>query len=208
MKVGRGGGRKKKKVGVLRFSGREGGKWGGVIRSFGPEDRRWGVLRSSEPEDRRNPHLRRAPFSSKKSHLPLSSVRSSDHSSGPKIQDGGFFDLRCHPEPIDEIDYELEIQLATEEFESESSFEDDATELPDAAPTILNPSDISEFFFRKQARIMSLYRSNQPIITSTIRSRRSSFTKKWKTTPLHANHKEEYLACPPVGIALFLSLEP
>ena len=59
------------------------------------------------------------------------------------------------PDPIDEIDSELEIELAAEEPESESSFEDDATDQPDAVP-VNNPSDLFEFFFREQARLAFL----------------------------------------------------
>ena len=50
------------------------------------------------------------------------------------------------PDPIDEIDYELEIEFAAEDPESESSFKDDAPVQPDAIPAN-NPS--VEFFFRK-----------------------------------------------------------
>ena len=51
------------------------------------------------------------------------------------------------PDPIDEIDYELEIELATKISESESCFEDDAPDQPDATPAN-NTSDLFEFFFR------------------------------------------------------------
>ena len=55
------------------------------------------------------------------------------------------------PDSIDEIDYELEIELAAEESESEPSFEDDAPDQPDAIPAN-NTSNLFEFFFREQAR--------------------------------------------------------
>ena len=76
---------------------------GGVIRSSGREDGRWGwffVLRTRNIEE--PPHLRRnpPPFS-KKSHPPPSSVRSSTHSSRPKIEDGGVFDLRGRTSKIE-----------------------------------------------------------------------------------------------------------
>ena len=57
-------------------------------------------------------------------------------------------DLPDPADPIDEIDYELELELAAEESESEPSSEDDMTDLPDAVPTNLTPSDVFEFFFR------------------------------------------------------------
>ena len=63
------------------------------------------------------------------------------------------------PHPINEIDYELEIELAADESESESSFEDDALDQPDAIPTN-NTSDLFEFFFRDQARLAFLNRGN------------------------------------------------
>ena len=63
------------------------------------------------------------------------------------------------PGPIDEIDYELEIKLAAEESESESSFEDDAPDQPDAIPAN-NASDFFEFCFREQARLATLSRGN------------------------------------------------
>ena len=63
------------------------------------------------------------------------------------------------PDPIDEIDYELEIELAAEETESESSFEDDAPVLPDAT-SAKNTSDLFEFFFREQARLAFRNRGN------------------------------------------------
>ena len=56
------------------------------------------------------------------------------------------------PDSIDEIDYELEIELAAEESESESSLEDDAPDKPDAIPAN-NTSDLFEFSFREQARL-------------------------------------------------------
>ena len=56
------------------------------------------------------------------------------------------------PDPIDEIDYEPEIEFAAEESESESSFEDDAPDQVDAIPAN-NTSDLFEFFFREQARL-------------------------------------------------------
>ena len=61
------------------------------------------------------------------------------------------------PDPIGEIDYELEIELAA--GESEYSFEDDATDQPDAVPTN-NLSDFFEFFFREQPRLAFLNRGN------------------------------------------------
>ena len=64
------------------------------------------------------------------------------------------------PDPIDEIDCGLEIELAPEESESESKFEDDAPDQPDAIPEN-NPSDLFEFFFRKQARLAFLNRGNK-----------------------------------------------
>ena len=64
------------------------------------------------------------------------------------------------PDPIDEIDYELEIELAAEECELESSFEDDAPDQPDAIPAN-NTSDLFEYFFREQARLAFLSRGNQ-----------------------------------------------
>ena len=48
------------------------------------------------------------------------------------------------PDLIDEIVYELEIELAAEESESESSFEDDAPIQPDAIPAN-NTSDLFGF---------------------------------------------------------------
>ena len=62
------------------------------------------------------------------------------------------------PDPIDKIDYELEIELAAEEFESESSFEDDAPVQPDTIPSN-NTSDLFHFF-REQARLAFLNRGN------------------------------------------------
>ena len=58
-----------------------------------------------------------------------------------------------------DIDYELELELAAEESESESDFEDDAPAPPDAIPAN-NTSDLFEFFFREQARLAFLNRSN------------------------------------------------
>ena len=63
------------------------------------------------------------------------------------------------PNPIDEIDYELEIELAAEQSESESSFEDNALDQPDAI-SANNTSDLFEFFFREQARLAFLNRGN------------------------------------------------
>ena len=63
------------------------------------------------------------------------------------------------PDPIDEIDYELEIELAAEESESESSFEEGATDQPDAVSANI-PSDLFEFFFREQARLAFPNRGN------------------------------------------------
>ena len=63
------------------------------------------------------------------------------------------------PDPIDEIYYELEIELAAEESESESSFEGDAPDQPDAIPAN-NTSDLFEVFFREQARLAFLSRGN------------------------------------------------
>ena len=57
-----------------------------------------------------------------------------------------------NPMPIDEIDYELELELAAEESESGSSFEDDETVQTDALPTN-DTSDLVEFFFHEQARL-------------------------------------------------------
>ena len=68
-------------------------------------------------------------------------------------------ELEQFPDPIDEIDYELEIELAAEDSESESSFEDDAPDQPDAIPAN-NTSDLFEFFFREQARLAFLNRGN------------------------------------------------
>ena len=62
-------------------------------------------------------------------------------------------------DPIDEIDYELEIELAAEESESESSFEDDAPDQPDAIPAN-NTSDLFGFCFREQARLAFLSRGS------------------------------------------------
>ena len=43
--------------------------------------------------------------------------------------------------PIDEIDYEIELELAAEKSESESDFEEDAPVTPDAIPAN-NTSDL------------------------------------------------------------------
>ena len=77
-------------------------KWKiGVLRSSGSEDRRWVVvLRSQKIEA--HPHLRRTPPSTKKSTATPSSVRPSDRSSGPKIEDGEFFDLRGRRSKIED----------------------------------------------------------------------------------------------------------
>ena len=58
-----------------------------------------------------------------------------------------------------DIDYELELELAAEESESESDFEDDAPAPPDAIPAN-NVSELFEFFFREQARLVFLNRGN------------------------------------------------
>ena len=52
------------------------------------------------------------------------------------------------PNPFDEIDDELEIEFAAEESESESSFEDDVPDQPDAIPAN-NTSDLFELFLRQ-----------------------------------------------------------
>ena len=61
--------------------------------------------------------------------------------------------------PIDEIDYELEIELAAKESESESSFEDDAPDQPDAIPAN-NTSDLFELFFLERARFAFVSRGS------------------------------------------------
>ena len=54
---------------------------------FRPQRSKIEVLRSSDAEDRRTPPIfEELPLSSKKSHPPASSFRSSTHSSGPKIE--------------------------------------------------------------------------------------------------------------------------
>ena len=58
-----------------------------------------------------------------------------------------------------DIDYELEVELAADESESESDFEDDRDTPPDAI-LANNTSDLSEFFFREEARLAFLNRGN------------------------------------------------
>ena len=62
--------------GVIRSSGRKGGRLGGFLRSSGPEDRRWEVLRSSTPKIEEPPHLRRCLTS-----VPLAEFPTKGHSS-------------------------------------------------------------------------------------------------------------------------------
>ena len=57
-----------------------------------------------------------------------------------------------NPDPIDKIDYELEIELATDKTESESIFEDDAPDQLDAI-SAKNKYDFFEFFFRLPPRL-------------------------------------------------------
>ena len=79
------------------------------------------------------------------------------------------------PDPIDEIDYELEFELAAEECEPESSFEDDVPDHPDAIPAN-NPSDLFEFFFREQARLAFLNLGNSAYSNNGIRQSNDRFS--------------------------------
>ena len=77
----------------------------GVLRSSGPDYRSWGVLRSSDLEDRRTPPSSKNPphFQRSRTLLSPSSVRSSTHFSGPKIEDEEFFDLRRRRSKIEDV---------------------------------------------------------------------------------------------------------
>ena len=69
--------------------------------------------------------------------------------------------LQQLPDPIDEIDYEIEIdyELAAEESESDDE-PDSESEYLEALQQSNNTSDLFEFFFREQARRAFLDRGN------------------------------------------------
>ena len=70
-------------------------------------------------------------------------------------------ELEQLPDPIDEIDYEIEIDyaLAAEESESDDA-PDSENEYLEALQQSNNTSDLFEFFFREQARLAFLNRGN------------------------------------------------
>ena len=70
-------------------------------------------------------------------------------------------DLEQFPDPIDEIDYEIEIDyaLAAEESESDDA-PDSESEYLEALQQSNNTADLFEFFFREQARRAFFDRGN------------------------------------------------